>query len=198
MNEKPLVSAILIFLNEERFIQEAVESIFAQTYPHWELLLVDDGSTDDSTTIAHCYADQHPDNIHYLEHRAHQNRGMSASRNLGIANAKGKYIAFLDADDVWLPHKLEQQVHILENRPEAGMVFGPTQWWYGWTGKQQDIARDFVHELGVPPNFLLEPPELLTRFLPRESISPCTCSALLRRDIVEQVGEFEEIFKGLY
>ncbi|HLO15729.1 MAG TPA: glycosyltransferase family A protein [Anaerolineales bacterium] len=198
MNEKPMVSVILIFLDEEQFIREAVESVFAQSYDHWELILVDDGSTDDSTTIARCYAEAHPEKIHYLEHQGHQNRGMSASRNLGIVNAKGGYIAFLDGDDVWLPHKLEQQVRILENLPEAGMVFGPTQWWYGWTGKQEDISQDFLQELGIPPNTLLQPPELLTRFLPRESISPCTCSVLLRREIVDQVGRFEEIFKGLY
>ncbi len=198
MTANPFVSVILIFFNAEQFIQEAVESIFAQTYDDWELILVDDGSTDESTAIARYYAEQHSEKIRYFEHHAHQNRGMSASRNLGISRAKGKYIAFLDSDDVWLSHKLEQQAVILENRPEAGMVFGPTHWWYGWTGKQEDISRDFIHDLGVPHNSLLNPPELLTRFLRTESISPCTCSVLLRREVVEQVGGFEEIFKGLY
>ena len=198
MTANPIVSVIIIFLNAEEFIQEAVDSVFAQTYKDWELLLVDDGSTDASTTIARCYAEAYPEKMHYLEHPAHQNRGMSASRNLGIANAKGEYIAFLDADDVWLSHKLEQQVRILESLPEVGMVFGTTQWWYSWTGNQEDIGRDYTHELGVSPNSLLQPSELLIRSLPRESISPCTCSVLLRRAAVEQVGGFEEIFRGLY
>jgi glycosyltransferase involved in cell wall biosynthesis len=198
MIAKPFVSVIIIFLNGERFIQEAVESVFAQSYNHWELILVDDGSTDGSTQIARRYAAQHQQRVRYLEHSGHQNRGMSASRNVGLSNARGAYIAFLDADDIWLSHKLEQQIAILENLPEAGMVFGPTQWWYSWTGKPENIPRDFTHELGVPPNSLLKPPELLTRFLARESISPCTCSVLLRRKTVEQVGGFEEIFKGLY
>src|SRR5918999_1055965 len=115
MSSKPLVSVIMIFLNAEKFIEEAIESVFAQTYDSWELLLVDDGSTDDSTDIALRYAQQNPERVRYLEHDSHLNRGMSASRNLGITHAIGEYIAFLDADDVWLPHKLEQQVAILSS-----------------------------------------------------------------------------------
>jgi glycosyltransferase involved in cell wall biosynthesis len=99
----PLVSVIIIFLDEERFIQEAIESVFAQTYSHWELLLVDDGSKDASTQIARRCAETNPGRVRYLEHEDHRNRGMSASRNLGLQHAKGDFIAFLDADDVWLP-----------------------------------------------------------------------------------------------
>src|SRR5215218_10922420 len=99
MSAKPLVSAIIIFLNEERFIEEAIQSVFAQSYENWELLLVDDGSSDASTRIALRYAEEHPGRVRYLEHPGHQNRGMSASRNLGISHTKGEYIACLDADD---------------------------------------------------------------------------------------------------
>jgi glycosyltransferase involved in cell wall biosynthesis len=104
--DKPVVSIVVIFLNAEQFIREAIESAFAQTYKCWELLLVDDGSADGSKAIAHQYAALYPERVLYLEHHDHQNRGMSASRNLGVSHARGKYIAFLDADDVWLPHKL--------------------------------------------------------------------------------------------
>ena len=103
MSSKPLVSGIIIFLNAEKFIEEAIDSVFAQTYDNWELLLVDDGSTDRSTKIAQQYAQHYLAKVRYLEHENHQNLGMSATRNLGIRNVKGKYIAFLDADDVWLP-----------------------------------------------------------------------------------------------
>jgi len=198
MSDMPLVSVIVIFLDAERFIQEAIDSLLAQTYEAWELLLVDDGSTDGSTTIARRYAEQFPGRIRYLEHPDHQNRGMSSSRNLGIANANGQFIAFLDADDVWLPRKLELQVAALDARPEAGMVYGPTQWWYSWTGKPDDLHRDFIHELGVAPGTLLQPPALLTRFLRTEGISPCTCSVLVRGEIARRVGGFEESFRGLY
>src|SRR5262245_29470593 len=109
-SRQPLVSVIIIFLNAERFIQEAIESVFAQTYKHWELLLVDDGSTDGSTEIGRQYAAHDPEKVRYLEHEAHENRGMSASRNLGIRDARGKHIAFLDADDVWFSNILAEQV----------------------------------------------------------------------------------------
>ena len=198
MSDKPLVSVIVIFYNEEQFIEEAIESIFAQTYANWELLLVDDGSTDNSSVIALRYAGKYPEKVSHLEHANHQNHGMSASRNLGIANAKGEFIAFLDADDVWLPHKLERQVTALESQPEAAMVYGPTQWWYSWTGKPEDHLLDYIHELGVHPNTLHQPPRLIARFLRKEGISPCTCSVLMRREAIERVGGFEEIFKGLY
>src|SRR5205807_873118 len=83
----------VIFLNAERFLREAVESVFAQTYPHWELLLVDDGSTDRSGEIARRFAADRPDRVRYLEHPGHENRGMSASRNLGIRSARGELVA---------------------------------------------------------------------------------------------------------
>ena len=103
VKSEDLVTVIVIFLDEARFIQEAIDSVLVQSYPHWELLLIDDGSRDQSSGIARSIADQRPGKIRYLEHAGHQNLGMSASRNLGIRHAKGKYIAFLDADDVWSP-----------------------------------------------------------------------------------------------
>src|SRR5436309_13798317 len=128
MSNRPLVSVVIIFWNVNGFLKEAVDSLFAQTYHNWELLLVDDGSTDGSTTIARSYLDRHPRRVRYLEHAGHANCGMSASRNLGIRNARGAYIAFLDADDVWFSNILEEQIVILEAHPEAAMVYGPIQW----------------------------------------------------------------------
>lgn len=196
--DKPLVSVIIIFFNAERFIGEAIESVFAQTYDAWELLLVDDGSTDGSRTIALGYVAQHPGIVRCLEHGERQNRGMSASRNLGIRNATGECIAFLDADDVWLPGKLEHQVALLSSHPEAGMVYGPTQWWYSWSDSSTDGQRDFVHPPNAPPGRLIRPPTLLAELLKSEGLSPCTCSILVRREILERTGGFEERFRGLY
>jgi len=197
-SRKPLVSTIIIFFDAERFLEEAIGSVFAQTYDAWELLLVNDGSNDGSVAIAQRWAKQHPSKVRYLEHTGHQNRGMSASRNLGIAYAKGEYIAFLDADDVWLSNKLDRQVAILAAQPEAAMVYGPAQWWYSWTGRAEDRLRDYIPEPGVPANTLVEAPALLRRFLRLPDISPVPSSVLIRRHIVEQVGGFEERFRGLY
>jgi glycosyltransferase involved in cell wall biosynthesis len=201
MSVKPLISAIIIFLNEEKFIQEAIESVFAQTYDNWELLLVDDGSTDSSTAIARRYAEKYPEKVRYLEHDGHRNLGMSASRNLGFHNAKGEYISFLDGDDVWLPHKLEQQVAILESQPEAAMVYGPLQVWYSWLGNPEYNKRDHlmgVNHNGVHPysNSLVKPPALLNLFLRDEFFIPG--GIMVRRNVLESVGGYEEVFRGMY
>jgi glycosyltransferase involved in cell wall biosynthesis len=197
MKRKPLVSTVMIFFNEEKFLPEAIKSVFAQTYEHWELLLVDDGSTDGSTKVALRCAEQYPTKVRYLEHNGHCNRGASAARNLGISNAEGEYIAFLDADDVWLPDKLDHQVDILNSQPEAAMLCGATQWWYSWTGNPEDIKRDHIRAVSVQPNTLFMPPKLLTLFLQNTNV-PCTCSVLLRREIVEATGGFEETFRRVF
>ena len=178
---EPLVSVITIFLNAERFIQEAIESVFAQTGDNWELLLVDDGSTDSSTQIALRYTQQYPEKVLYFEHNGHKNRGMSASRNLGISKANGEYIAFLDADDVWLPQKLKRQVAILCSQPDAVMVCGPSQWWYSWTGNIEDIQRDYTREISIRYDNRFKPPIFLSLFLPNKARTPAPCSVLARR-----------------
>lgn len=198
MIKKPLVSGVIIFLNGANFLQEAIESVLAQTYDHWELLLVDDGSTDQSTEIALRYAAQHPGKIRYLEHNGHRNLGKSSSRNLGLRHAKGEYIAFLDHDDIWLPNKLEDQVNILESRPEAGMMYGRTRYWHSWTGRPEDRKRDGFTTLGIQPNTLVVPPHLVTLFLRDERTLASTCSLLVRREIVERIGGFEETFRDQY
>lgn len=198
MKSEPLVSVVVIFLNAGKFLQDAIESVLSQTFTNWELLLVDDGSTDTSTAIALEYVRQNPDQIHYLEHFGHRNRGMSASRNLGISRAKGRYIALLDADDVWLQRKLEEQVAVLDSHPGAAMVYGPGQWWYSWTGKPEDMNRDFMQRLWVPPDALIDPPALLTLFLRREEAVPLPSSILIRREAIRRIGGFEEVFRGMF
>ena len=196
MRSEDLVSVVLIFLNEERFIQEAIDSVFSQTYRHWELLLVDDGSGDNSSAIARRVAEENVERVRYLEHIGHQNLGMSASRNLGVRHAKGTYVGFLDADDVWMPTKLEQQLGLLRAYPSAAMVFGPVHWWYSWTGDPVDLKRDFVSQLNVRPNRVIAPPELLTCLLQKEGVTSTV--SLMRRDAIFRAGGFEESFRGLY
>lgn len=193
-----LVSVIVIFLNEKEFLEDAIISVLKQTYEDWELLLVDDGSTDRSTFIAQHYAYHYPKKVKYLEHPDHQNRGKNASRNLGLAHAQGGFIAFLDGDDVWLPQKLEQQIAIFTNYPDAAMVYGRTQIWYSWTGKAEDQNRDYFYPLGVEPNTLIQPPTLLIKLLQNTSQSPTTCNAILRKSVFNQVGSFDTSFQDMY
>lgn len=198
MTNAPLVSAITIFLNGGKYLEEAIESVLAQSYRHWELWLVDDGSTDGSSDLARQYADRYPDTIRYLEHAGHRNRGMSASRNLALHHARGEYIAFLDADDIWLPHKLEQQVAVMEADPRVGMVYGPTYYWYDWSGHPLDTERDYLKSLGVPADRLYQPPELLIQLLHNPGAIPGNCSLLARASMVEHVDGFEDSFTGIY
>jgi len=194
----PLVSVIIIFLNEEKFLDEAIASVLVQSYTNWEILLVDDGSSDSSGEIARRYMAGYPEKIRYLEHSDHENRGMSASRNLGIRYAKGDYLAFLDADDVWLSKKLERQVALMDLQPQAAMLYGSPLLWHGWTGRSADIERDSLQPITVAPNSLIRPPQLLALFLARKVITPAPSDVLLRRDSIRRVGGFEDRFRGLY
>jgi glycosyltransferase involved in cell wall biosynthesis len=197
MNRDPLVSVVIIFLDEAAFLADAIESVLAQTHGDWQLLLVDDGSSDRSTGIARNYAARHAGRIQYLDHEAHANRGMSASRNLGLAHARGKYLAFLDADDVWLPTKLEEQLLIAERYPEVALVYGRTLIWHSWA-EEVGTDADFFYDLGVTPDRVLQPPLLALLLIENKAQSPTTCNALMRRDAVLQTGGFEESFTGMF
>lgn len=107
----PKVSVIIPTYNRSHFIKDAVESVFNQTYSNFELIVIDDGSTDNTKEVLAEYGDK-------LQYVYQNNQGRSAARNLGISFAKGEYIAFLDSDDVWFADKLERQVPVLESAPE--------------------------------------------------------------------------------
>jgi glycosyltransferase involved in cell wall biosynthesis len=197
MNSAPLVSAIIIFLNEERFLAEAIESVIGQSYRHWELLLVDDGSTDRSSAIAREFAARMPDRIHYYEHQGHANRGMSAARNLGLDHARGRYVGFLDGDDAWEPEKLREQVGVLEANSRAAMVYGRTLIWHSWRAAGPAAGDEFC-DLGVAPDTVIEPPRLLVNLIENRYQTPTTCNALMRREVFESIGRFEESFRGMF
>lgn len=199
MNRAPVVSVVMIFLDEERFIAEAIDSILRQGYADWELLLVDDGSTDRSTEIAREQSARHPDRIRYLEHPGHANLGASVSRNLGLTEARGKYLAFLDADDVWLDDKLAWEVQLLDAHPEVGWLYGQTLVWYSWdpriAGRITDLLKDME---GVPLDAVIPADKLLALMLRNEYLCPACGSVLLRRSLVMQVGGWNNQFRGQY
>jgi len=194
----PLVSVIMIFLNEEKYIEEAIESVLRQDYPSWELILVDDGSNDGSSAIAREYARSSGGRIVYCHHDEHENRGMGPSRNLGFLKARGEYMTFLDADDLWVEGALRTQVGLLESCPRAGMVYGPTLYWHSWTNLPEDAARDFVYRTGLQPGTVMEPPDLFMRLISHTAAVPCMSSLLVRRETVDLVGGFEDRFTGLF
>ncbi|WP_224996719.1 glycosyltransferase family 2 protein [Cesiribacter sp. SM1] len=190
----PKISVITCFLDAERYLAEAVESVLAQEYTSWELLLIDDGSTDNSTKLAKKYATQYPGKIIYLEHKNHINRGLSASRNVGIANASGELVAFLDADDVWLPKLLSQLLALLQEHKVA-MVCEATEYWYSWNGQQED----WVGQIGVRQDEVFLPPRLMSELYPLTTASaPCMCGILVKKDLLVKWEGFEEAFTGMY
>jgi glycosyltransferase involved in cell wall biosynthesis len=191
-----LISVIIPFLNEEDFLTEAIESVRQQVYPHWQLLLVDDGSTDQSTAIAKHYAANSGGQIIYCEHANHANKGLSASRNYGIRQCSGSLIALLDADDVWQPGKLAQQVAIFQEHPAIALVAEASRYWYSW---QQPHAADTLITIGAPANRVYQPPELMGWLYPLgPGAAPCPSGLLFKKQAWQAVGGFEESFKGIY
>jgi len=189
-----LVSITIPFYNAERFLRETIMSVFAQTYTQWELLLVDDGSVDRSSQIARGFAQEYPGKVRCLEHPDHNNLGVNAARNLGAQNSRGEFLAFLDSDDIWLPGKLEASVASLMEHPEAGFLFGSTEWWYEWDPEGNGHKKNHI-PAQAPGDKVYFPPVLLTQSYPLGPYgSPCPGSFLLRRWAFERVGGFEECF----
>lgn len=188
----PRVSVILIFLDGEAFLEAAIASVLAQTMADWELLLVDDGSGPAATAIARRFAAEHPGKVFYLEHPGHQNRGMSATRNLGLSAARAEHVAFIDADDVWAPQKLAEQLAVMQAHPELGMVCGTVRYWRSWDG-----GGDVLIPTGHVLDQVVPPPQASLALYPLGKASaPCPSDLLLRRAAVEAVGGFEAHFTG--
>jgi len=143
---RSLVSIILPAYNAEAYIAEAIQSVLDQSYTHWELLLINDGSTDATERIIQQFTDFR---IHYFEQ---ENRGVSAARNVGLANMQGEFFCFLDADDVLPPKSLESRLTVFEQNPEVMFVDGQVE--IRDVALQNTIARYTPNFKGNPHNAL--------------------------------------------
>ena len=192
----PDVSIITAFFNEERFLPEAIESVIRQEYTNWELILIDDGSSDKSTMIARFYANAYEGKIIYLEHEGHANKSTAASRNLGISKARGELVAFLDADDVWHPAKLLRQVKIMRTHPQVAMLLEASDYWYSWDVPPR---QDIIVQVGRERDRVFEPPELAETLYPLAKVAaPCPSAIMVRKDALIRLGGFESAFTGKY
>jgi glycosyltransferase involved in cell wall biosynthesis len=126
----PLVSVVIPAYNAAPFLADAVRSILEQTYPHFEILVIDDASTDDTWTVAQRCADA---DARVRIHRNPRNLGIAGNRNRGVALARGKYLAWQDADDISMPTRLEKQVRLLEAHPDVAIVGGYIELFRGTT-----------------------------------------------------------------
>lgn len=193
---RPRVSVVTIFWRARTYLAEAVASVRRQGYRDWELILVDDGSDDGSLDIARAAALEDPDRIRLVRHWSGRNRGMSRARNLGVSRARGEWVTFLDADDVWLPTNLECHLARLDAHPGVEALCAPAEWWYSWTGNEADRERDFVQRWRTPLDSMAAPPDLLTMVLQDEWSS--LCNVLVRRDLFLALGGYEPAFRGMY
>lgn len=140
-----MISIVTPVYNAASFIRQTIEMVKAQTYTDWELILVDDGSKDNSLEVIEAYLKEMPDERIRLIKKG-KNEGAALTRNRGIQEAKGRYIAFLDADDVWLRHKLQRQMEFMKEK-DAGFVFS---------------AYEFGDEEAIGTGRIVHVPESLT------------------------------------
>lgn len=124
MNENNIISIIIPVYNGEKYLSATIQSVIDQTYNNWELIIVDDGSTDNTADVVKQFNDNR---ISYIKKN---NTGVSDSRNVGAQIAKGEILCFLDADDVWLPDNLEKKIYQLINEPNSILVTSPMYLWY--------------------------------------------------------------------
>ena len=118
---KQRVSIVLPLYKSKRYVRQAIDSVLAQTHEDWELIVVDDGSPDDSGDMVRAYGDPR------IIVRTRENTGPCRSRNFGIGQATGEFVGFIDHDDIWLPEKLEKHLAHLARRPDVGVSYGPSE-----------------------------------------------------------------------
>lgn len=160
---KPRVSVLIPCYNAGRYLAEALDSVLAQTYRDFEIIVVDDGSTDDSAAVAARYPQ-----VRYFHHI---HSGISVTRNLCLSKAEGEFVVFLDADDLWVPEKLAKQVAYLDSHPDCPLVF--------------TLAENFYDGDPVVMNPRQE--QLLHANMDHYLASCC-----IRRELFEKYGGFRE------
>jgi glycosyltransferase involved in cell wall biosynthesis len=195
---QPSVSVIIIFLDAVAYLDEAIESVLAQSLTDWELLLVDDGSSDGSSELAQRYVRMRAGQITYLAHPSQQNLGMSASRNLGLHNARGRLVAFLDADDVYLPERLQRHVEILDRIAGIDMVQSELIHWYSWESIKQRRDDDYVRPFLGVGDCILDPPQGLMLAIAVPLYSAGICNITVRTRVAIALGGFEPQFRAMY
>ncbi|TET98119.1 MAG: glycosyltransferase [Candidatus Stahlbacteria bacterium] len=175
--KKPKVSVIIPTYNRANMIEETIQSVLNQTFQDFEIIIVDDASTDDTERIIKNIDD---DRIRYLRHE--RNKGGSAARNTGIMKARGKYIALFDSDDVWVKEKLERQIDVIENsKLYPGVVYSGVKYIDSngrWKGTVVPFFKGNIHSYLLEENIVLGGGS----------------TALIRKDCFDKAGLFDENF----
>ena len=174
MAQDPLVSVIIPTHNRASLLPRAIESVLSQTRKDWELVMVDDGSSDNTREVVRSYCEQ-DGRIHYL---GSPRAGVCAARNTGLARATGRFVAFLDDDDYWLPEKLEHQVEFMEQRPEIGVTY---------TRATVELAPGVINGSRLYPKDLINTFEDLLNW----PNGPVFSSMMIRRRCFDGAGWFD-------
>jgi len=182
----PLVSVVIPTYNSAQFVGDAVKSVLEQTYSRHEIIVVDDGSTDNTKEVLQLFGER----IQYIHQ---ENRGPSAARNTGIRLAKGAYICFLDADDLWLPGKLEVQVSFMERHKDVGLVLSDHEE-FDSTGI---VSESFLGAKSFHSEIVSAEPikEAFMKLVVENFIS--TPTAMIRSRCFEKSGLFDETLKSV-
>jgi len=173
MTKQPIVSVIIPTHNRAGMLKRAIDSVLSQTYKDFELIIVDDGSKDNTRQVAESYKDKR---IRFFQHKT--TKGASAARNTGIKKVRGKYLAFLDDDDEWIPKKLEKQMPIIINSSKkVGLV-------YGWMEYFQDGKSIKVYNPKLKGN-------VFKSMLSTQAIGGCP-TLVIKKEVIQKVGLFDE------
>jgi glycosyltransferase involved in cell wall biosynthesis len=173
-SNRSLVSVILPTYNCGHFLPDSLGSVLSQTYDFYEIIVVDDGSTDTTKEVLNPFMQK----IKYIH--LEQNRGLPTARNIGIRSAQGKYIAFLDADDLWLPEKLQTDMECFDKHPDIGMIYS----------KHTNIAENGIVLDGGIKRRLPSGNIFIRLFSEQNFIVPS--SVVVRKDVFATTGLFDE------
>jgi len=180
LTEHSLISVIIPAFNAQDYITKALDSTLIQSYQHIEVLVINDGSTDNTKTIVESYQDPRVKLI------SQSNGGLSNARNTGIKNAQGHYLAFLDADDYWMPEKLEKQIEVLEQHTEISFCSTQT--------RVETPGGDFINTWFCPE---INDTILRTIFSQNAAIAGSGSSVMLTAELQKQAGVFDESLHSL-
>lgn len=175
----PAVSVVIPAYNAAWCVRRAIDSVLAQDYRDFELIVVDDGSTDNTAAVLAAY-----DDAVRVIHKP--NGGMASARNAGITASRGEFIAFLDADDWWLPGKLRRQVDLMRQRPELG-----------FTSTAARVEDSEGRLLNLWACDTLDEPILLRLFASNAGIAGGSSALMVRRDLLDKVGLYDESLGGV-
>ena len=179
MSEPPAVSVVIPAYNAAWCVRKAIDSVLMQDFTDREVIVVDDGSIDDTAAVLAAYGDA----IHVVRK---PNGGMSSARNAGIAQARGEFIAFLDADDWWLPGKLSRQVSLMRARPELG-----------FTSTAARVEDPEGRTLNLWSCDCEDRPILLSLFASNAGIAGGSSALMVRRSVLDRVGGYDEGLGGV-